>query len=555
MNTALWSTLLAVHWPELCARLGPRLDDFLGAAVQKAALHRLQLEAAVARYVNLCFALGPNFEDRAENEWALALLSNDALDDWVRMHQLVVRACGELQRLPGEGARAVAQLQRSDAALMDAHDALPRHPDAGPLSRVACDLEMLDIGLLDLDWRHEYTCLKGHWTRTPVAQPARGLRIHAGQPLPSQVTVLSHAPGAGPVARIQVRQHMHACCNQDQHPALDLTGPHGLAHWQGHAATALSWDAQAQAATPAPYGLGALLLEETQACISLLHAQCCGLRDTGMPAGALQTWLWCYRAEQYLMAFARATPLEAQWPRAQQAAPACAASSMAYERDGMPLPTHAWLQGLDQALPQQLLQGLDRLFAHWSAGTQNPAMRASVGLMQGHAALTWGWRESAQGLAEPAWMRVAGEIELAHQFDLELSGELTLGVTRTRMRLSLKGTLPWACSLQREDAQTELMQTLLGAGARGQLAFQIAFDPIAVEEGAMVSSMAGCTGQLGLECGLRPRSQGGGGRQFFVRMHTTPVAVAVAVHDPVLGQLRKSLALLPATPLLDWSLG
>jgi hypothetical protein len=298
-----------------------------------------------------------------------------------------------------------------------------------------------------------------------------------------------------------------------------------------------------------------LLLEETQASISLLSAQCCGLRDTSVPTGAFETWLWCYRADQYLFAFQRSAPWEAQWPRENHAAPALAPSSMGYERDGLPLPTQAWLQGLDEALPEQLLQGLDRLFAHWGAGLQNASMRAHVGLLQGQCALTWGWRESGLGLAEPAWMRLAGACDLSHRFDLALSGDLTVGVTRTRLHLTLQGVLPWACSLQRADAQADLMQTVLAANARGQLAFQIAFEPIAVDEGAMLSSVAACTGQLGLECGLRPRTQGGGGWQWYLRLQTTPVSVSVALHDPVLGQSRKSLALLPAVPLLDWSLG
>jgi hypothetical protein len=535
-------------------RLGPRLNDFVAAAVQKAGRHHLQQEPAVARYVNLCFALGPNFEDKAENEWALALLSNDALVDWVTLHQLVVKACSVLQGMPVDGPRAAAQLQHADAAFLDSYDALPRPDEEPALARVACDIEMLDIGLLEQSGRHEYTLVNGQWSRTSVTLTATALRITAGQAPPRQVTLLSHAPGNGPLARVQVRQHMHACCAQDVHPALRLTGPHGLAHWQGHPATALSWEAPAVAGVPAPSGLGALLLVETQASISLLNAQCCGLRDTGVPTGTFETWLWCYRADQYLFAFQRSALLEAQWPRDPQAAPSVALSSLGYERDGVPLPTHVWLEGLDQALPQQLQQGLDHLFAQWAAGLQNASMRTSVGLLQGQCDLTWGWRESALGLAEPAWMRVAGHIDLHNQLDLELSGELALGVTRTRLQLSLKGALPWVCSLQREP-QADLMQTVLAGGARGQLPFQISFDPIAVEEGAMLSSVSGCTGQLGLECGLRPRTQGGGGWQFYLRLQTTPVSVSLTLHDPVLGHAHKSLVLLPASKLLDWSLG
>lgn len=555
MNTPLWSALVTAHWPELSARLGPRLEDFVGAARQKAALHRLQLDAAVARYVNLCFALGPNFEDKADNEWALALLSNEALGDWARLHQLVLRACKELQRLPGDGARAAAQLQRADAAFMDAHDALPRAQDASPLARVACDVDVLDIALLEQDWRREYTLAQGQWSRTPVTPLANAWRIKAGEPLPKQLSVLSHAPGSGPLARVQVRQQMHACCNQDLHPRLTLTGPHGLSRWQGYPARALSWEAHAHAGVAAPTALSPLLLEETQASISLLNAQCCGLRDSGVATGAMETWLWCYPADQYLFAFQRSAQLQAQWPRGGEALEAAEASVCTYERDGLALPTKAWAQGLDQDLGQQLQQGLERLFAQWAAVTENASMRASVALLNGQGALTWGWRESPSGMAEPAWLRVAAQFDLNQHIDLELSGELTLGLTRTRIGLSLKGALPLARSLNRDAPHKDLMETLLALGERWQIGFQIGFDPIAVDDGAMVSSLSACTGHLSAEWGLRPRPQGGGGWQFFMRMHTTPVTVALVQHDPVLGQSRKTLALLPASPLLDWSLG
>jgi hypothetical protein len=299
-----------------------------------------------------------------------------------------------------------------------------------------------------------------------------------------------------------------------------------------------------------------LLLEETQASISQLSAQCCGLRDTGVPIGAFESWLWCYPADQYLFAFQRAAPLQAHWPRDAAAAPSQEApSSCTFARDGRGLPTQAWLRGLDQELPRQVLLGLDRLFAAWSAGLQDASMQATVGLLQGQAAVSWGWRESAQGMAEPAWMRVLAELDLQQQLDLELGGELALGVTRTRLRLTLKGMAPVLRSLARAQGEGSLMNSLLALGANWQLGFQIAFDPVAVEDGAMLSSMGPCTGQLSGEFGLRPRAQGGGGWQWFLRLHTTPVAVDVVLHDPVLGQSRKTLALLPAIPLLDWSLG
>jgi hypothetical protein len=115
--------------------------------------------------------------------------------------------------------------------------------------------------------------------------------------------------------------------------------------------------------------------------------------------------------------------------------------------------------------------------------------------------------------------------------------------------------VPIAWSLDRSRAQDNLLETLSAKTAQWNLDFQIEFDPIAVEDAAMVSTVSGCTGSLTGEFGLRPRTQGGGGWQWYMRMQTTPVAVEAALHDPVLGLTRKTLPLLPAIKLIDWSLG
>ncbi len=556
MNTTTWSAILAAHWPELSARLGARLEDFVTAARQKASLYQLQMDAAVARYVNLCFALGPNFEDKAENEWALALLSNETLTDWVKVHQLVVRAAAELRRSQADGGRAALQLQHADAAFMDASDALPRADDVEPLSRVACDVDILDISLLEHDWRREYTHANDVWAMTPVAPIANALRLSAGTPIPRQITVLSHLAIGAPKARVQVRQLMHACCDQDRHPALSLIGPRGLTRWQGYPARAVSWDVFPHAPEPANR-LSPLLLEETQAAISALNAQCCGLRDTGVPIGAFQTWLWCYPADQYLFVVKRSAEPDWHWPLEKNAAaqPLQSQTTCTVERDRTALPGKAWDAGFDQDLQQQLFNGLEGLFADWSAVTSNSTMHAAIGLLNGQAALSWGWRESAQGMDEPAVMRVVGQVDFNQPFELELAGDVTLGITQTRMRLSIQSNVPIAWSLERARPQDNLLETLVAKTAQWKLDFQIAFDPIAVEDAAMVSTVSGCTGSLTGEFGLRPRTQGGGGWQWYMRMQTTSVAVDVALHDPVLGVSRKTLSLLPAIKLLDWSLG
>ena len=55
-------------WPQLDARLQERRLPFFDAAHERAARRGLDGWEPRARYVNLCCALGPGFEERPENE-------------------------------------------------------------------------------------------------------------------------------------------------------------------------------------------------------------------------------------------------------------------------------------------------------------------------------------------------------------------------------------------------------------------------------------------------------------------------------------------------------
>jgi hypothetical protein len=59
-------------------------------------------------------------------------------------------------------------------------------------------------------------------------------------------------------------------------------------------------------------------------------------------------------------------------------------------------------------------------------------MSALVAPMIGRSALTWGWREDVDGLAARPFMRVVGELDLNHVIDIQMAGEIDLGLTRTR---------------------------------------------------------------------------------------------------------------------------
>ena len=95
----------------------------------------------------------------------------------------------------------------------------------------------------------------------------------------------------------------------------------------------------------------------------------------------------------------------------------------------------------------------------------------------------------------------------------------------------------------------------MAATVRWSFDYRIEFDPLAVDEGALWSEAGPSTGAIVGEMGLRPRSGGGGGWQWFARLDTQAVSVPVCLHDPVLGQTRQRVPMLPALKLLDWSLG
>ena len=109
--------------------------------------------------------------------------------------------------------------------------------------------------------------------------------------------------------------------------------------------------------------------------------------------------------------------------------------------------------------------------------------------------------------------------------------------------------------LESEPGQAEI-ESYVGVGElRFAIEFQVEFDPVAVEDAALWRDAGPCTGSMCGEVGLRPRLSGGSGWQWYARMHTEPVMLPICIHDPVLGQTRKTVFLLPGVNVLDWSHG
>lgn len=547
---------IAAHWPAVAERLGERREAFLATAAQHAARHGLADALSQQRYLNLSFAFGPGFETRPQHEWALALLADERLLPQVKLHQLLHRAQAELQRSGGDAAALV----RADGALLDAADAHARSQDAdaAPLPRTACDIEAIDLRVLDTEWRHEYRLLDGQWQRVPGPPAPPALRIDATQPAPSVLAVLTHAAQQGPLARLQVRQALHAGCSE-RHPAVRWLHADGLAHRQGHEARAASWPVMAMPPQPPTTGLGLALAEEVSPAVCLLQLPTCGLRDAGVPLGPQQAQVWAYPADQWLFALQREAAPEAAWPApASHAAPPAAvgpATRCRIERDGFALDARAWTAGFDQALAAGWRQGLDSLFTHWQRSAEATTMRATPGLLTGRAALTWGWREGPGGLAGEALLRVAGELDLACSLALSLEGEIDLGGSRARVALQAEGQARLQRTLLRDTLRPGLLDTVLPLSMELRLPWQLSLDPIAHDDGLVWRDAGPCSGALVLQAGLRPRQSGGSGWQWFVRASLEPVLAPVTLHDPLLGHTRRQLALLPALLLLDWSLG
>lgn len=550
---------LAAQWPAMPERLGERYDAFIDLAVQQAEKRGLGHAASVARYVNLWFVWGPAFHDKPGFEWALGILAAPRSREWLTVHQLVQRSQLELQRLPDSRIDARA-LVDADNRVVDVFGPLGRQgrmlrPEAAALPRAACDLEAAELRLLDDGGHQEYVLSAGDdWQRVPVPLPAP-LRIGAAHPAPPLVALLSQQPGQGAQARLQVRLRAHAVCNGDHHPAIDFAGSHGLWHWAGHETRAVSWAVPTLNQPDPPAGAGTAIGEETSPDIHRLALEVCGLRDEGEPVGSLQTQVWAWPAAQWWLELQRSTP-QAQallpggrpWQRGS--------TRCRVERDGAALEGAPLSKQFEDGLDAACAAGLRQLGEAWQKlpGLGSAGLESTLGVLVGQAAFSWGWRASK--LDERALMRVVGLLAMqACQADLQLSGEFSLAGTRTKLRLHAAGKAPLQLRVQREAALPPLLEALQPAKASFQFPFELTIEPIASEQGGLLQVAGAVLGALVGEAGLRPRTSGGSGWEWFAALRIEPVSVPLELSDPLLGTTRLVQPLLPALTLVDWSLG
>ena len=567
VEQALWTDFvrdlslhLAAQWPAMPERLGERYEAFVEHGVQQGLKRGLTRAPAVARYVNLWFVWGPAFHDKPGFEWALGLLAAPRDREWATVHQLVQRSLAELQRLP-DTRIAPAMLAAADERLIETFGHLgpqgalhPAEPASAP--RCACDLLAVELRLLQPAVSEHYALQAGAWQRVALPPPLP-LRVDAANPLPRLIGVLSHPPGAPGAAKLQLRSHSHAVCDGDVHPSLQFAGSHGLWLWLGHETRAVSWPVTTLVQPGPGAGPGSAIAEETSPDICKLDLLVCGLRDEGDTLGSLATQVWVWPAAQWWLDLQRqAAPSQ---PVVPQSAPQRGSTRVRIERDGhgedATLLRRGFEQGLDAATEralQTLLATLQRI-----EGLSAPRLEGVLALLVGRAALSWGWRLGAGGLEGRALMRVVGEIEMQSALaELQFDGELTLGAefggARARLVLRCQAQAALSFQVQRDTAEPPLLAALSPAVSRFRLPFSAELTPLATDSGALLLAGGPCTGALVGEAGLRPRTSGGSGFEWFAGLRLEAADLPLQVLDPLLGSRSFSRALWSEQPLLDW---
>jgi hypothetical protein len=85
-------------WTEECDAMGEEsVRQMIRKGSERAAAHGITKEYDIARYVNIMFALGPDFETDPATEWAGRVLSDEELGPRPRMDLLCDRVEQELE--------------------------------------------------------------------------------------------------------------------------------------------------------------------------------------------------------------------------------------------------------------------------------------------------------------------------------------------------------------------------------------------------------------------------------------------------------------------------
>jgi hypothetical protein len=552
---------LAAQWPAMPERLGGRYEAFIEHAVQQALQGGFGYAAAVARYVNLCVVWGPSFQARAGFEWVRGLMAALPAQEWLTLHQLVRRSCAELQRNP-DARIDPAKLAAVDASLLDKFGAMGRFgamSDSEPevLPRVACDLEAVELRVLQGEPMQLYSFEAGEWQRAPIAALAP-LRIALAFPAPALIGLLTPQRGQGTATKLQARLRSHATCDGDHHPAVRFSGSHGLWEWHGHEVRAVSWPVATLAQSVPAAGLGTAIAEETAPDIHRLDLLACGLRDEGDALGSIRLPVWVWPSTQWWIEVQRQIQPPQQLLPSKVSEIVRGTTRCRVEADGLKNDASGLEAGFSQGLDRACGQAMRLLVAEWGkvAGLEQAMIEGALGVLVGRAAFSWGWCCDVQGMGQRALMRVLGQMEMqACQVDLQWRGDLEVEGACARVCIKLVGEVALRQELKRVTHDAPLLDAMLPLATRVALPVEIELEPLAGVSGRVLQAAGRPGGGLVGEVGLRPRTSGGSGWEWFAHLRLEPVTLPVSCSDPFEGESQRTLTLLPSLTLIDWSLG
>lgn len=551
---------LTEQWPAMADRLGPRLPAFVEFTMSAAERRGVRIALGALRYVNLCFVWGSGFEDKPGFEWAHALLVDPRTHEWQKMHQLVRRS---VERLAGrtDGLPAPESLAQADARLTQVFAGLGMFGrlllrEGVELPLQPCDLDLVAIRVTDGGAVFEYTLSQAGPDRVPALAVPPPQRVDTAHPAwPARIHVIARAAAVGvPPTRLQLRTAMHAACDAGWHPHVAFAGAHGVWEWHGGEAKAISFPLLAPTQTSAEPLLSAAIAEETGPEISRLQLTTCSLREQGLPLGSGSMQVWTYPASQWLLQLQRSPPEVMHWPQQNTAQ---GNTKVRFECDGTPLDGVGWKAGFE-ALDTQVQSALARLGAAWerTLGLEKAQLDATVGMLCGNGALAWGWRQGGSELTAPVSMQLQAQLDLrALAIDLQCTGELRMVGAIAMLHLRANGDAALRVQIAQSLATPMPSEAMAGAVCRFSMPFALELNAVVTADTVVMNVQGPCTGALVGEAGLRPRLGGGSGWQWYAQLRIEPVSIDIVLHDPLLGQTRQSLTLLPAMPLLSWSLG
>ena len=565
---------LAQAFPDLQRRLGEQYGAMITQATTRAAEFGLRHALAVARLIACWSAqnLGPDSDQTANG--SADLLSDASRTEADKVFQLCLRVREQLgqgstsasstriaafeeglrnldRRLSGQGVMgSLLPPQRLDLGQPCDLDGLELRQPAQPLQLYQIDaLEPTRVAVPDAVRSLSLTAparagQPSHQADAGRAKPAAAQPESALTALPEELSLLLPSGGR---SRLQMRLRAADLC--ESHPWVRFNSAAGVTDWRTTHAMELALPVEA--APPSP-GLAVPAAPQ----FALLSVDCCGLRASGRPLGRQATRLASYPSEQQLLRWQRGAPSVLRWDEQNepQTEGLGGGISASLECDARALDASVWVQGL-QALDQQLVKGLNRLFRAWSrdSGVTAPRMAAEPALLAGQTLLTWGYAPSPQGLLRRPGFRVAGRIDLtALRLQLALSGAWELGGARCQLVLRLDDSSRLAAEWDCADTLADLASAIKPASCQFEQAFRLELSSLASRDLSVLSAISPVQGKLVGSCGLRPRRDQSG-LEWFAKVSITALSVRLQLSHPLLGVQQMTRSLLPATELVDWS--